>query len=424
MRLLLITHSYAPERTPPQRRWVSFIKEFRAAGWEVDVLVPHADPRAVPGVSASRRSVPVAPRRGQHGENIRRTWRLPGLSGSRSGRFLGHIVHAIAAVPVGCMLPRPDAIVITVPALPTVVPGRVLAALRRVPLIVEMRDAWPDLARESGVTPGPLSRLMERLVTGAQLSADLVVTVTEGFAERLAARGVGPVEVVGNGVALAEIDPVPARNRPEGELHVLYLGNHGESQGLEDVIRAAALVQDGPERITVRLVGDGTQREALKTFNAELGGPVTMLDPVHGQDLVDQYAWADTCVVPLRADWPSFEWTIPSKTYELLAVGRHITGIVTGEAARVLQESQAADVVAADPEQIARLWRDLARRPESTRVSGRGRRWVAEHADLPQVGQRLVSMVTSLVPARRLPSPIIASDPGTRRCTSTEGLTP
>ena len=55
-----------------------------------------------------------------------------------------------------------------------------------------------------------------------------------------------------------------------------------------------------------------------------------------GEDAAAQYAWADTLVVALRPDWPSFRHTVPSKTYEVLAVGRHVTGMVTGEAARTL----------------------------------------------------------------------------------------
>ncbi|MFC7402665.1 glycosyltransferase family 4 protein [Citricoccus sp. GCM10030269] len=401
MRLLLITHSYRPERTPPQRRWEAFIGSFREAGWDVDVVVPEPDRDQMPvegGDLGNQRR--TSWETGPAGERLWRTRRIPGLGRTRDGRFLGHIAHALAAVPASFRAGRPDVVVITVPALPTVVAGWAVSRLRAAPLLVEMRDAWPDLARESGVKAGALSRLMESLVTGTQKAADLVVTVTEGFGERLRERGVGPVEVVGNGVSLADIEPVPPRTRTAGELHVLYLGNHGESQGLETVIRAASLVQSGPERISVRLVGSGTQFEALAELNDRLGGPVEMLGPVYGAELREQYAWADTCLVTLRPDWPSFEWTVPSKTYELLAVGRHITGVVTGEAARILRDSGAADIVDATPEALARTWTRLAADPTSTVKDGTGRQWVAEHADLPGLGRRFVSLARDVAEGR------------------------
>lgn len=394
MRVQLITHSYLPERTPPQRRWAAFVEAFRAEGWDVDIVVPPADPGHVPGARPTGGEVH---RRGPWGERIHRTLRWPALRGTREGRFLGHIVHAVAAIPVGLRAQRPDVIVITVPALPTVVAGWTLSRLRRVPLIIEMRDAWPDLARESGVSTGMLSRVMEALVTGTQRTADLVVTVTEGFAERLRERGLDRVEVVGNGVPLADIPLLPTRTRAPGQLNVLYLGNHGESQGLETVIRAAGLVHGGPEGIVVRFVGSGTRHAALAELNASLGSPVQMLPPAHGADLQEQYAWADTCLVTLRPDWPSFEWTVPSKTYELLAVGRHVTGIVTGEAARILESSGAATLVAASPQALVEVWRLLAKEPDATNVDGHGREWVRRHADLPQLGRRFVERARDTV---------------------------
>lgn len=392
MRLMLITHSYLPERTPPQRRWSAFVETFRRNGWEVDVVAPPADPHHTPG--DGEHDLADA-RRGPAGERIRRTWTLPGLPATRAGRFLGHMVHAVAAVPAGLIAPRPDLVVVTVPALPSAAAGWMVSALRRVPLVVEMRDAWPDLARESGVRAGVLSTLMETVLTGAQRSAQLLVTVTEGFADRLRERVGGPVITIGNGVRLEAIPALPTRNRAPGELHVLYMGNHGESQGLETILRAAALVQE--PAVTVRLVGQGTQREALQELNDQLGSPVDMLGPVYGEDLDEQYLWADTCVVSLRSDWPSFAWTVPSKTYELLAVGRHITGVVTGEAAELIRDSGSADVVPAEPEALAALWHRLAADPQSTEVADRGRRWVAEHADLSALGQRFVDGASNVV---------------------------
>ncbi|BCW49566.1 hypothetical protein StoSoilB13_19080 [Arthrobacter sp. StoSoilB13] len=42
LRLMLLTHSYWPEHSPPQRRWLSLTREFRKAGWDVDVVAPVA----------------------------------------------------------------------------------------------------------------------------------------------------------------------------------------------------------------------------------------------------------------------------------------------------------------------------------------------------------------------------------------------
>ena len=39
-RLLVVSHSYRPERTPPARRWGAVVAALRSAGWDVDVVAP------------------------------------------------------------------------------------------------------------------------------------------------------------------------------------------------------------------------------------------------------------------------------------------------------------------------------------------------------------------------------------------------
>ena len=371
-RLLLVSHSYRPERTPPARRWGAVVAALRSAGWDVDVVAPGG----------------VRPFAGPDGERVLPTPRLPLGEAGRNGRFAEAVVHALLAVPRGMATRRPDVVVATVPALPVVVPGVVLSRLWRRPLVLEMRDAWPDLAHEAGVHQGLLGVAMERVVTGGQRAARLVVTVTDGFAETLRGRGVRVVRTLGNGVDLARLAVAPRRERDAGELHVLYLGNMGESQGLERLIDAAATLRRTRPGVRVRLVGEGTRRPALEARNAELGSPAEILGPVHGAAVAEQYAWADTLVVALRPDWPSFRHTVPSKTYEVLAVGRHVTGLVTGEAARTLEAAGGAEVIGPDVDDLVRHLTALADDPHRTDVGAGGRDWVRRHADLPAVARR------------------------------------
>ncbi|MBF0755673.1 MULTISPECIES: glycosyltransferase family 4 protein [Micrococcus] len=383
-RLLLVSHSYRPERTPPARRWGAVVAALRSAGWDVDVVAPGG----------------VRPFAGPDGERVLPTPRLPLGEAGRNGRFAEAVVHALLAIPRGMATRRPDVVVATVPALPMVVPGVVLSRLWRRPLVLEMRDAWPDLAHEAGVHQGLLGAAMERVVTGGQRAARLVVTVTDGFAETLRGRGVRVVRTLGNGVDLARLVVAPRRERAAGELHVLYLGNLGESQGLERLVEAAAALRASHPGVRVRIVGEGTRREDLEALDARLGGAAEILGPVAGEDVAAQYAWADTLVVALRADWPSFRHTVPSKTYEVLAVGRHVTGMVTGEAARTLEDAGGADVVGPRTEDLVAHLAALAADPARTDVGTGARAWVAAHADLRAVSARYERLLRALADAR------------------------
>src|SRR5699024_10972431 len=117
----------------------------------------------------------------------------------------------------------------TVPALPNLVAGRVIAWVKRVPFVVEMRDAWPDLIFESETGGKVFGTLVAETITRIQRSSDQLIAVTRGFAETLEQRNMPPVEVIFNSRQTDDIQLLPARERNTGELNVLYLGNHGES---------------------------------------------------------------------------------------------------------------------------------------------------------------------------------------------------
>lgn len=394
VRVSLLVHSYWPESSPPQRRWTALLKEFCATGWDVDVITPVAH------APAGRRDLPAKlagrafrRQKGQFSEQIRRVPYLP-HGNSQLARFVDHCFSAAMSVPIGLFAPRPDVVIATAPSLPILAAGYLLARLRRVPLIVEMRDAWPDLARDSRMVKGRVKSVVEVAVDFIQHRADLVVTVTEGFAETLRGRGIGNVATVSNGLHVDTI-PVLAPPEPEREdFEALYLGNHGASQRLEVIIRASALVG---ESMHLHLVGDGTRKPALQKLARELNAPVTFHPSLHGQAVLERYASADTCIVSLRDDWKSFETTVPSKTYEVLSLGRHVTAIVIGEAARIITDAQAGDIVASGPEAVAELWRELAADRSRLVRDETSRQWVKEHAEYSLLAEQYMGLIAELL---------------------------
>lgn len=395
MRLMLLTHSYWPEHSPPQRRWSSLVREFRKAGWTVDVVAPVAHyPNGRRNLPRRQAGVAFSSQKGPHGEIIRRVPYLRHIGSSSLARFIDQLFSAVVSVPVGLFGQRPDAILATAPSLPTLATGFVLSRIRRVPLIVEMRDAWPDLARDARIVQGSVKSVIERVVEFVQLRADLVVTVTEGFAQTLRDRGLTNVVTVSNGLDLNSIPFLEAPPEQREVFQALYLGNHGKSQRLDILVRASALLGD---KVHLTLVGHGTSRPQLVKLARELNAPVTFFPSLHGPAVMEKYREADTCIVSLRDDWKSFETTIPSKTYEVLAIGRHVTAIVRGEAERIVLEAKGGDVVEAKPEAVARLWQELAldRRRLSSGTSGRD--WVRRNADYAQLAVRYMEAITSLV---------------------------
>ncbi|WP_380165932.1 glycosyltransferase family 4 protein [Jannaschia sp. R86511] len=388
MRLTLLSHYYEPEVGAPQRRWTAFVPRLVAAGHDVTVVTarphyPHG--RAAPGSPAGRTA-------GRHGETVVRVRYVPYDSG-RGRRVLDQLLVAAGSV-VPALRSRPDVVVATAPGLPSLLAGRLVATLARARLVVEMRDAWPDLLGEVGSVPGPVRVPATAAVTALQRSADTVVTVSDRFAARLRGRGVRRVVHVANGTDVAGVPVLPPRRPAPGDpLRVCYAGTIGESQAVHLAVRAVGLCPPGSVHLVV--VGHGAALPALLQERNRLDDPTAVevrpaTDPAGVRAVL---AGCDTALVTLR-DWPSFRATVPSKLYELLALGRHVSAAVAGEAADVVRAAGGGDVVPPeDPAALAALWQRLRRDPDRLSPGEGPRRWVAEHADDAVLAARYVDLL-------------------------------
>jgi glycosyltransferase involved in cell wall biosynthesis len=171
----------------------------------------------------------------------------------------------------------------------------------------------------------------------------------------------------------------------------------GRSQGLATAVVAAALARDRGLPVVLRLVGSGADDAALRDLAARLDAPVEFVGRVRHADVGEHYAWADTALVTLR-DWAPFDWTVPSKLYEILAVRRHVSAAVRGETATVLEAARGGDVVAPEnPHDLVALWRDLAADRRRLDPGHEARAWVIRNAQDDLLAARYLEVLHGVV---------------------------
>lgn len=411
MRILLLTHYFEPENGAPQRRWAMIIRRWVERGDTVDVIAP---PPHHPGGRLDPRHASLAAgsvQMGEHGATVHRVGYIP-HDGGILRRTVDHAWVALRTTSHAIGLARrgrlsPDVVIATAPALPTLLAGAVVARRLHVPLIAEMRDAWPDLVSHlpGGVSGRGLAARVKRTVheqvTRLQRRADHVVTTTSRFAAVLRERGVRHVSVIRNGTTPERYEAIGPGAHEGDELRALYIGTIGRSQGLDMVVRAAHRLRADGVPIRVRIVGAGADAAALRTLNHRLGLPVELLGAVSSHDVQPQYQWADTCIVSLR-DWEPFTWTVPSKLYELMATGKHMTAIVAGEAAELVVEAESGDVVApGDQAGLEQLWRGLVADRRRLEIGDTGRRWVREHVAYDALSDEYAELIERVVAEAR-----------------------
>lgn len=412
MKILVISHYYAPEIGAPQRRLTSLIQRWQDAGHQVTVICPGPHYPDARSTEELRKGAARAFRteQGEFGEVIlRMPYILHGFSGwSRAADQILVAVSSMLAAAEQRLRGRTfDVAIATVPGVPTLFAGLGIKKILNVPLIIEMRDAWPDVI-SSTKRNNPLMELASKKVfaprlTAAQRKADALVTTTENFAQVLRARGMNRVHTISNGTseqkAISAIAPLEKQSL---QLKLLYAGTVGRSQGLENLIKgfAMACTQNPNVNFSLRIVGEGASKTGLEELAAELRAPVEFLPLQSREAITEHYAWADATVVSLK-DLPAFEWTVPSKLFELLTVPRFVIGMVRGEAADILKASGAG--VCLDPSDVvglANLLGELAVDSSKLLVGNQGKKFVMQRFHDDILAREYIELMTQLSKGR------------------------
>ena len=418
MRILLLTHYWAPEVGAPQRRWNRLAKALISRGHELAVLAPAPHYPGGRLLQGGQAHMPGSIRRDVTGAMVHRTIFRPYSSGV-CARGVDQMVAAADSVRLGVGrfrgVNRPDVVLGSVPGLPTLPAALAVGRVLHRPVVVELRDAWPDLllsaaqwsqapdcpsavaqarrARRPHVVGQGARCLLPPLITRLEREAAAVVTTTDSFAQVLRSRGVRRVVTVRNTGATVQAGRTGAdRHRSDGVLKVLYLGTVGRAQGLGFAVRAAHIAQRNGTPVVLRIVGDGAQLQEVATLARRLGAPVEIHPAVPWTEVDQHYAWADTALVSLQ-NWPAMSVTVPSKLYEIMSAGVHVCASVDGEARRIVEDAGCGDVTAPqDPQALASLWGALAADRSRLDVAG-GRRWLVDHADAEVMTDRYESLL-------------------------------
>lgn len=403
MRILVLSQYWHPENGVPQRRWSWLTNILQQAGHEVRVVAPPPHYKRKVTLSAwfANRGHTAAFREesGPNGEIIYRSGFFP--SGTSLWRRILNQGWTAAAMIAGLLRSReirnfePDLVIGTVPALPTSVVTFVVARTLKVPYIIDLRDPWPALFRDSkewnsGTEQRPL---WQRLTFRAPL--EVLIAVTERSLRFVMAHCAGilttsseleeqlKTELRKPTATVRNVFPCVLARRDQRETHdhlpqlnVLYAGTLGRAQKLENALIAAKLARDEAVEVRLRFVGEGATWGPLRQTAEELGINLDLQHQYAPEELQESYNWVDTALVHLT-DWESLEVAVPSKTYELMSNQIHISAVVAGETARLIETLDAGNVVEPEnPRALADLWIALARDPGRLNVSEQGKRWV------------------------------------------------
>ena len=366
VRILLLTQWFDPE---PTFKGLVFARELLRQGFEVEVLTGfpnYPNGKVYPGYR-----IKWLQREILDGVRITRVPLYPNHNQSAVKRVLNYLSFAASALFYGLfMAQRPDVLYAYHPPVTVGITASLIRLLRRIPVVYDVQDLWPDTLRATGMVNSPrLLRLIDAICRWVYRRVDRVVVLSPGFRRVLLERGVpaAKVEVIYNWaderLLTDPVRPLPAEFPEPGRFRILFAGNMGKAQALETVLDAAALLQARASRVCFVMLGGGVEAAKLQEQAARRQlRNVTFLPPVPMAEVGVFLHAADALLVHLHKD-PLFEITIPSKTQAYMAAGKPLLMAVGGDAADlvrqsgggVLAESESAESLAAAAESLSAL---------------------------------------------------------------------
>lgn len=413
MRILLLSQWFEPETA---FKGLKFAQALREAGHHVEVLTGFPN---YPGgkVYAGYRVRPYQ-REVMDGIVVHRVALYPSHDRSGLKRALNYLSFAFTASVAAPLLRRPDVTYVYHPPATVAIPALWLKLLRRVPVVYDIQDLWPDTLAATGMMGQPrVLGAVGRFMRGVYRRVDRITVLSDGFRERLLTLGVpgAKVQVIANWTmedqqgADQQAGPQTDPAFPE-RFNVLFAGTMGKAQALETVLEAARQLQSLDPAVQFTFVGGGIDRPELEQRARDLNlSNVTFLARRAPADMPEVYRDAQALLVHLKRD-PLFEITIPSKTQAYLLIGKPILMGVRGDAARLVQRAGAGvNFEPEDPEALVRAVQDLRARPEAElrRMGEDGRAFYWQHLSL-RVGVQ--AFLNAFAAAREARAPRMGRD--------------
>lgn len=311
----------------------------------------------------------------------------------------------------GASAERPDVVVADIPTTEAAREAARFACDRAIPLLVQVRDLWPDFFADFSPRPvRPLVRLASRPLDAqvgfACRNATSIVGISPEYLRWGQTKGgrisewdrVFPLGYRAEPAGTADEDRAALERMgvAPGDRVVAFVGSWGASYDLENVLATARLLSDRPD---IRLVIAG-DREARPELAARLGALPNVRLPgwLSGGEIGALLRRAEIGLLPYVANAPQ---GLPNKAFEYLAYGAYQLSTIGGELAQLYEWTQAGAVVAeGGPSALSAAVRSVIDDPSIAARRGERLRIFSEHYDAAAIYAALADHIEMVAASR------------------------
>ncbi len=405
MRILFLTHYFPPEVNAPASRTHENAKRWVRLGHEVTVITCFPNCPRGEVFDGYRNDI----RKIEYIDGIRvvRIWTFIAPNKGSVRRILNYLSYMVSATWWSLFEGRPDVLIATSPQFFCGWAGVLVARIRRISFILEIRDIWPESITTVGaMKKGAAIRFLETMEKAMYRAADHIVAVGKGYREQLFRRGVpgGKISVIYNGVDLERFSVMPknssflSRYGLEGSRVLGYIGTVGMAHGLEVMLKAAEACREKPWKLLI--VGDGARLDELKSEAQSRGlSNLVFTGRLSKEEMPAAWSVLDACLIHLKKS-DLFATVIPSKMFEAMGMGIPILMAVKGEAQEIVLEAGAGIAVEPeDAEGVIKAFETIVR-SDADLYGKSGARFVAERFNRDTLAVEYLNVLKPLLPMR------------------------
>jgi glycosyltransferase involved in cell wall biosynthesis len=352
MRVLLIHQYFLEEDDPGGSRWNEMTKTWTELGHEVTVIAGMMHANGLEKRPEYKGKYFV--KRKQNQVRVYRTHVSEAYNAGFLGRLWGYFSFMFSSLWAGLFKVKGkfDLVLVTSPPLFVGVTGYLLSRIKRIPMVFEIRDLWPESAIDTGVLTNKwVIKMALAFEAFIYRKATIINVLTPAFQKTLEEKKnvrTDKLLFIPNAAdfslsddLLREFDSQQFR-REQGfadKFVITYVGAHGVANHLDQVLDAAEALAN--TKVLFLLIGQGMEKARLQEKAQQMGlTNVIFLDSVPKKE-VFKYILASDMGASVLKKVDTFKTVYSNKTFDYFSCKKPVLMAIDGVSRELVEKANA-----------------------------------------------------------------------------------
>lgn len=356
MRILLLHQYFLEENDSGGSRWNEMTKVWSELGHEIVVLGGMVHANGSQKLPEYKGKWFVEKKIGQ--VNILRCHVSESYNASFTGRLWGYFSFMFSSIWGGLFKVKGDfdVVIVTSPPLFIGLSGYIISRFKKIPLVFEVRDLWPESAVDSGVLNNKgIIKLAYWFESFIYKKSMLINVLTPAFENTLLNKknvAADKLIMIPNAADFSLSENLLQsfdRNQFRKELAlddkfvITYVGAHGVANHLQQILEAGKKLED--TNVLFLLIGQGMEKDKLIQLAKEMNVTnVRFFNPVPKAE-VFKYIIASEMGASVLKNVETFKTVYSNKTFDYMSCKKPVLMAIDGVSRELVEKAQAGSFV-------------------------------------------------------------------------------